>query len=624
MTICLIGNGIYTIDPCTATITSDGSPGIQKFNFPITNFRVYVLKKESGCGSIPSNVAILYYKPPDYAGDWTELTRVNSSLGEGSAWVWFDITNPGDKFWKIVWGDCVKEFVSGDPASLRLAGSSWIIGDGWSANLCMGGRFLYGKGDAILIEGGIQASTTGMYDTYGKTYYTCMELTKEILITGSILKFRHSSTSGFSITIYRPYSGINAISVGISGDGEKEVDISRFGSGSITFIAKLSKDSPTPFSETFSVGNITMCNPDWQCEQPLNGYESDISGCISGVLDLEKRRANSNCNPCIPIWRCKIPYDGTEIDSCGNSRLNPNCTAENIGNGIINGGFDYNLDGWTAIKDCTRYWFTHEDICVKWPGWVASDISWDNGRARLRVLRCADAYLEQSFTITGSPISFDSEQITEGWGESPGYELSIDGSIVKTEGLGTGTKIIDVVQYIGRQTTLRFYIRYSGPCYMNDHGNTYLWVDNVKVPCQRTWRCEQPLNGYEFNDCNERRPNLVCSSCVPEWKCEEGQIGYEVDGCGNRRENIKCIYREAELISCKLSSNIIYGEETLFIVTINQGSKTENYKLVFSGDLMGETDMFLINAGSGQIQTTFFISFDVIGPKSITATLVKV
>ena len=58
------------------------------------------------------------------------------------------------------------------------------------------------------------------------------------------------------------------------------------------------------------------CIPNWVCELPLNGYEND--GC-------DNRRLNPDCNPCIPNWTCDIPLNGYESDGCGNTRLNPIC-----------------------------------------------------------------------------------------------------------------------------------------------------------------------------------------------------------------------------------------------------------------------------------------------------------
>lgn len=59
-----------------------------------------------------------------------------------------------------------------------------------------------------------------------------------------------------------------------------------------------------------------VCIPNWVCEQPLNGYETD--GCGN-------RRQNTECNPCIPNWLCEQPLSGYEIDGCGDRRANSAC-----------------------------------------------------------------------------------------------------------------------------------------------------------------------------------------------------------------------------------------------------------------------------------------------------------
>lgn len=623
MAICLIGNGVYRVDGCTAHILSDGSIGQQKFNFPSTDFRVYVLKKESGCGFIGSGTAILYFKDK-YFRDWVETGRVNTPSSEGYVEVWFDIKNPGDKYWKIVWGDCVKEFVSGSPEPIFPDKvGDWYVEPGYS-----------GGGDITLVDNGVKITSISVWASHVGKYLSNLGVKKDVLVTEPIFKFNYlfesvgatGNDTSFLIQIYIPYvktiaqEVLHVDSSGIT-FGAKEYDLSGYVGQTVKIFLNVSGYSSTPYTASATITDIGMCTPNWQCEQPLNGYEYDVSGCLA----VAGRRLNSACNPCIPIWRCNIPFDGTEIDGCGNSRLNPNCTAENIGNRIINGSFDNNLDGWTAIRDCLRYGGGNlGDVCARWPGWTDSEILWDNGRARLRVLRCADAYLEQTFKITGSPISFDTEVRTDGNGENQGYDLLVDGTVIKSEGLGTGTKLIDVSQYIGQSATLRFWIKYGSYCYMNDHGNTYLWVDNVKVPCPRVWRCEQPPNGYEFNDCNERRPNPACSPCIPEWKCEEGQTGYEADGCGNRRENIECAYREAVLISCRWPEKIVAGTIFFLPIIVNQGSKTEDYKIVFSGDLAGESDAFTVNAGKEQQEISIPVVFGTGGSKSAVAALVRV
>lgn len=71
---------------------------------------------------------------------------------------------------------------------------------------------------------------------------------------------------------------------------------------------------------------VPACIPNWVCEQPLNGYESD--GCGN-------RRQNTECNPCIPNWLCEQPLDGYEIDGCGNRRANSACNPAPSVEGLI-------------------------------------------------------------------------------------------------------------------------------------------------------------------------------------------------------------------------------------------------------------------------------------------------
>lgn len=89
--------------------------------------------------------------------------------------------------------------------------------------------------------------------------------------------------------------------------------------------------------------------------------------------------------------------------------------------------------------------------------------------------------------------------------------------------------------------------------------------------------------------------------------------------------NITSLYREAVLASCQWPTNIIVGQPSQVVITVNQGSLTENYKLLFSGDLTGESSPFTANAGTDQQQLTVDnITFPTEGSKSVVATLVKV
>lgn len=69
------------------------------------------------------------------------------------------------------------------------------------------------------------------------------------------------------------------------------------------------------YSQSFYITEA-QCVPDWQCNIPLDGTESD--GCGN-------RRLNPLCGTCVPDWMCEYPLNGYERDGCGNRRPNPEC-----------------------------------------------------------------------------------------------------------------------------------------------------------------------------------------------------------------------------------------------------------------------------------------------------------
>ena len=151
---------------------------------------------------------------------------------------------------------------------------------------------------------------------------------------------------------------------------------------------------------------------------------------------------------------------------------------------ITNGTFDTDLLGWTTSGDGQDY-----------------DVIWENsgptpGRSRLRVYKCSNAYLTQTFTIDNNTITFDYETLIDNWYEPIGWKLVVDTTTLYDEGLPvsraghyTGTIIRDVTPYIGQIATLEFRIVKSSYCYYGDHANTFLWIDNVQL-------VEQPIVGY--------------------------------------------------------------------------------------------------------------------------------
>lgn len=146
------------------------------------------------------------------------------------------------------------------------------------------------------------------------------------------------------------------------------------------------------------------------------------------------------------------------------------CKALSYSEGITNGSFEKDINGWTATSK----------------GNV--DTLWDNGQLMLRVYQCSNTEAKQTFVVNGDKLSFEWWTRAEGWYEVPGWELLIDGKTVTDEGLSidmaasfSGKKELDVSNYKGKTATLRFRISPSTWCYMGDHSNTYLWIDNVEL-----------------------------------------------------------------------------------------------------------------------------------------------
>lgn len=150
------------------------------------------------------------------------------------------------------------------------------------------------------------------------------------------------------------------------------------------------------------------------------------------------------------------------------------CKELSYSEGITNGSFEKDINGWTATTKGN------------------ADTLWDNGKLRLRIYRCSNVEAKQTFIVNGDKLSFDWWTKAEGWYEMPGWELLIDGKTVTDEGLSidraasfSGKKELDVSIYKGKTATLKFRIFPSTWCYMGDHSNTYLWIDNVELKIMR-------------------------------------------------------------------------------------------------------------------------------------------
>lgn len=82
---------------------------------------------------------------------------------------------------------------------------------------------------------------------------------------------------------------------------------------------------------------------------------------------------------------------------------------------------------------------------------------------------------------------------------------------------------------------------------------------------------------------------------------------------------------EAVLTSCSSPTKVMAGVAFNMVITIDGGRDARYYKIVFSGDYIGETAPFLVSEGpSTQQFLAGNIVFTTGGSKSITATLVKI
>ena len=138
---------------------------------------------------------------------------------------------------------------------------------------------------------------------------------------------------------------------------------------------------------------------------------------------------------------------------------------------IINGTFDTDLSGWTPSGNGNY------------------DVIWDAGRARLRVYRCSNAYLQQTFVVDSNTLSFSYQTVADNWMEGPSWSLKIGTTTIYEEGFPvnragsyTGSVTKDIGTYIGQIATIEFKVIQSAIyCNNGDHQNTYLYVDNVQL-----------------------------------------------------------------------------------------------------------------------------------------------
>ncbi len=119
-----------------------------------------------------------------------------------------------------------------------------------------------------------------------------------------------------------------------------------------------------------------------------------------------------------------------------------------------------------------------------------SDIILDAGRARLRVYKCSNARITSSFPASSNnSVGFDWWEQTDNWCEEPRTVQVLVGGIAQAmPSFGgcryySGNGHIDAVINVANPSTENVIPRIdqSWACGNSDHGNTYMWVDNVRV-----------------------------------------------------------------------------------------------------------------------------------------------
>jgi len=125
----------------------------------------------------------------------------------------------------------------------------------------------------------------------------------------------------------------------------------------------------------------------------------------------------------------------------------------------------------------------------------SGDIIADEYRMRLRVYRCynVEAYQDiGAYANTTLAFRFDWETKADNWGESAAWsvlenETEVDKTVISGENISVGrgttrTGSVEAIATINDGTvTLLYRIYQSSYCNYHDHGNTYLWIDNIRV-----------------------------------------------------------------------------------------------------------------------------------------------
>jgi len=167
----------------------------------------------------------------------------------------------------------------------------------------------------------------------------------------------------------------------------------------------------------------------------------------------------------------------------------------------------------------------------------------DNGRMRLRVYKCSNVnvYKDLGFVSGEITVDFDFETRADGWHEIPDWKLIIDG--VPMEGpylpipaySGTTGHVTKTVTVNGN-TQLAFLAYPSSYCGNGDHGNTYLWVDNVVVKTvadANSWYNKDVVVRFAASDDISGIDTVTPDTIISTEGAAQSATGTAVDKAGN-------------------------------------------------------------------------------------------
>lgn len=327
---CFIGDNVFVVDSCTAFIVSDGHARVEKYNYPTTQFTLHVLKVSDTCEPVGGGACILYL---DVHGDWVESNRTDSSGGYGYSWVSWTFSSPGTNRWQIVWGNCLRTFVTGNPCIVDTTTRTCIPNNPWYMTDNCGNVYYNNtcaptglEGWTIILEecslhGGVSytSPTIHMWVYEGCT----LDITKTYTVTGDKLSFDYSWAPVYNTAKIQLYID-NTLTIDeffTWWSGHKEYNISAYKTKSarINFVIQDPENRGwSIYKSSLNISNLLLnCTPNWNCNLPYDGIESD--GCGNS-------RSNVSCNP-PSIYQCEQPLNGYESDQYGNRRLNSSCNS---------------------------------------------------------------------------------------------------------------------------------------------------------------------------------------------------------------------------------------------------------------------------------------------------------